>query len=145
MPLGVSGKQFLHHLPLSTDNGQDEHRRQITVPTNADGTGIAFGDSVRIAATPLTESLGLAGRTGTCFGFTTPSMTGVEVIGGLAADLAFNIHFDEDDVEDAWFSPELVESLGPTAGLTASIGDHDFVITEDGQWVPLEDEPPLAP
>jgi len=117
----------------------------MTFGMKADDAGIAFGDSVRIVVTPLTESLGLAGRTGTCFGFTTPSVTGVEVVGGPAADLAFNINFDEGDVDDAWFSPELVESLGPTAGMTASIGDHHFVITEDGQWVPLEDEPPLAP
>jgi hypothetical protein len=34
----------------------------MTTPTNADDTGIAFGDSVRIVATPLTESLGFAGR-----------------------------------------------------------------------------------
>jgi hypothetical protein len=117
----------------------------MTTPTNADDTGIAFGDSMRIVATPLTESLGFAGRVGTCFGFTTPSVTGVEVVGGRATDLAFNVHFDEDDVDDAWFSPELVESLGPTAGMTASIGEHHFVITQDGQWVPLDDEPPLAP
>ena len=102
-------------------------------------TGTAFGDSVRIAATALTESLGFAGRTGTCFGVTTPSITGVEVVGGSTADLAFNIHFDEDDVEDGWFSPGLVEYVGHGGAGTASIGNHHFVITEDGQWIPVED------
>jgi hypothetical protein len=105
---------------------------------------ISFGDSVRIRVTPLTESLGYAGRTGTCYGFTTPSVTGVEVIAGLATDFAFNVHFEEKDVEDAWFSPELVEYLDHAAGTTASIGDHRFIRT-DGQWVPVEDEPPIAP
>ena len=102
---------------------------------------ISFGDSVRIGVTPLTESLGYAGRTGTCFGFTTPSVTGVEVVGVLVPDFAFNVHFEEEDVEDAWFSPELVEYLDHAAGTTASIGDHRFIRTEDGQWVPVEDEP----
>src|SRR5487761_1798595 len=39
-----------------------------------------FGN-VKIAGTPLTERLGYANQNGVCFGFTTPSVTGVEVIG----------------------------------------------------------------
>jgi|SRR5512132_1925951 hypothetical protein len=104
---------------------------------------ISFGDSVRIRVTPFTESLGYAGRTGTCYGFTTPSVTDVEVVGGLAADFAFRVEFEEEDVEDAWFTPELVEYLNHAAGTTASIGGHHFIRTEDGQWVPVEDEPPV--
>jgi hypothetical protein len=54
-----------------------------------------FGDHVRIRATAETECRGLAGREGTVFGFTTPSLTRVEVIGLPAEDFALNVHFDE--------------------------------------------------
>ena len=56
---------------------------------------ISFGDNVRIATTPLTVSLGLAGLTGAVYGETTPSVTGVEVIGEIANDYAINVNLDE--------------------------------------------------
>jgi hypothetical protein len=66
-------------------------------------------------------------------------VTGVEVVGGPATDLAFNVHFDEVDVEDAWFSSDLVEYVGHGGAGTARIGDQHFVITDDGEWMPVED------
>ena len=52
---------------------------------------ISFGDKVRLRATPATESRGIAGRTGIVHGFTTPSQTGVEVIGDFADDYAIAV------------------------------------------------------
>jgi hypothetical protein len=53
-----------------------------------------FGDHVRIRATEETERLRLAGREGVVFGWTTPSVTGVEVIGTPAEDYAIPPYFN---------------------------------------------------
>lgn len=42
---------------------------------------ISFGDNVRVRSTDLSESVGLAGLAGQVYGETTPSKTGVELIG----------------------------------------------------------------
>ncbi len=52
---------------------------------------ISFGDHVRVRSTPLTEVRGLAGLDGNVHGETTPSVTGVEVIGELKSDYAINV------------------------------------------------------
>src|ERR1044071_9411990 len=49
-------------------------------------------DNVRIRVTPATEAAGVAGRIGNVAGFTTPSMTGVKVIGEIKEDLAFSAY-----------------------------------------------------
>ena len=69
---------------------------------------LSFGDNVRVRATPATENVGVAGRAGNIHGVTTPSVTGVEVVGGLAGDQAFNVFFDELN-KGFWFAPELLE------------------------------------
>ena len=51
---------------------------------------ISFGDHVRIRSTESTVDLGLAGLVGQVDGETTPSVTGVDVIGEMTADCAFN-------------------------------------------------------
>lgn len=95
-----------------------------------------FGDRVRIARTRLTEESGHAGRAGTCYGFTTPSVTGVEVIGDTAEDLALAVSFEVSDT--VWFAPDLIELVDHGAGTVAQVGTKTYVRTEDGQWV----EPP---
>ena len=99
---------------------------------------IAFGDTLRVASTPLTASLGLAGLTGQVYGETTPSVTGVEVIGGAAADYAFNLQLDGRD-ESLWFAPELLEFVDHAAGTEIVIGDKRLVRSASGEWV--GDEP----
>ena len=91
-------------------------------------------DNVKIARTRLTERLGYANQDGVCFGFTTPSVTGVEVI-GEHDDLALNVHFD--DLEDAWFTPDLVEFISHGAGVETTVGDKRFIIQDDGSWKPV--------
>ena len=58
---------------------------------------ISFGDNVRVASTPLTVSLGLACLKGQVYGETTPSVTGVAVVGGAAADYAINVQLEGRD------------------------------------------------
>jgi hypothetical protein len=66
--------------------------------------------SVEIVAAPATISTGFAGRTGVLYGWTTPSITEVDVVGGSPADEAVNISFD--DGTSAWFEPSLVVQRG---------------------------------
>ena len=50
-------------------------------------------------------------------GFTTPSVTGVEVVGPAGQELAYNIHFEAG--HDAWFASALVELVDHGAGTEA--------------------------
>jgi hypothetical protein len=69
-----------------------------------------------------------------CYGFTTPSITKVDVVGSTEDDIAFNVHFGDESVEDAWFVPELLEFVDHGAGQTASVGDQTSVRRADGEW-----------
>lgn len=91
-----------------------------------------LGDTVLIVASPDTIAGGFAGRTGTCYGFTTPSVTRVEVIGDMGDDHALNVGFD--DGTSAWFHRSLVAVVDVNAGQVAVIGDKRFVRARDGDW-----------
>jgi hypothetical protein len=92
-----------------------------------------IGDAVRVVRTPLTSDLGWADREGTFYGFTTPSATGIAVI-GLSGDIGFNVGFGEGSSE--WFDPVLVERIGFDPAGTMSTGDRRFARNADGNWVP---------
>jgi hypothetical protein len=95
---------------------------------------ISFGDNVRVASTPLTSSLGLAGQTGAVYGETTPSVTGVEVIGGAAADYAINVQLDGPD-QSLWFASDLLEFVDHAPGTEIVIGNKRMVRSASGEWV----------
>ena len=84
-----------------------------------------FGSHVRILRSPETEELALAGVEGVVYGFTTPSVTSIEVIGGCIDDFALNVFF-ADREQDFWFSPELIETIreATEAELAAEFGDE---------------------
>ena len=94
-----------------------------------------FADRVRIRASEETERLGLAGREGQVYGWTTPSVTGVSVIGSAADDYAVNVQLDELD-EVLWFSDDLVEMLDHGAGTAMTIDGQDieWVRLPSGEW-----------
>ena len=95
---------------------------------------ISFGDNVRVASTSQTVSLGLAGLTGQVYGETTPSVTGVEVIGGTATDYAINVQLDQRG-ESLWFAPELLEFVDHAPGTDIVIGNKRLVRLATGEWV----------
>jgi hypothetical protein len=95
---------------------------------------ISFGDNVRVASTPLTTSLGLAGLTGAVYGETTPSVTGVEVVGEAIGDYAINVQLDSRD-ESLWFAPELLEFVDHAPGTEIVIGNKRLVRSASGEWV----------
>jgi hypothetical protein len=95
---------------------------------------VSFGDNVRVASTPLTVSMGLAGLSGAVYGETRPSVTGVEVIGGAAADYAINVQVNGIK-ESLWFAPELLEFVNHAPGTEIVIGNKRLVRTAAGDWV----------
>ena len=103
-----------------------------------------FGDNVRVKDTPETSKRNLAWQIGRVNGWTTPSKTGVEVIGEQSEDFAFNVSFEHLD-EDVWFAPDLLEFVDHGAGTTVTIHGvpKKWVRTETGDWVEYElPEPP---
>ena len=102
----------------------------------SDQSAISFGDNVVIVASPTTEELGYARAPGQVWGVTTPSVTKVVVIGESDEDLAFNIHFENIELEDAWFVPALVEFVDHGAGTEIRIGDARLTRSTEGEWEP---------
>lgn len=92
-----------------------------------------FGDTVRIRTTPETLALGYADQVGTCFGFTTPSVTGIEVVGPALEDHALAVGFGEGPA--VWFDPSLVVFIDVNAGQVARVGDTTFVRAATGEWI----------
>jgi hypothetical protein len=97
---------------------------------------IGFGDNVSIVAAEATRRSGHANLVGVCYGMTTPSATGVEVVGDATDDVALNVHFEDEAVSDAWFAPDLVSLVDHAVGSVATVGDRSFVKAVDGQWIP---------
>ncbi len=104
------------------------------------GWNLDLGDHVRIRETPETADTGFAGMTGMVYGITTPSVTGIEVIGGAPADTAVGVGFESVDMT-VWFDPDLVEFIDHGAGTTASAAGQDLVRTAEGAWKPVDRTP----
>ncbi|MFN0219347.1 MAG: hypothetical protein ACKVP4_11090 [Hyphomicrobium sp.] len=96
---------------------------------------IDFGDTVRVRANFETRDLGLAGLTGRVMGFTTPSVTGVRMIGDLADDHAIAVHIDKRDA-NLWFHEDLLEVLDRGAGTVCMVDGVNMraVRNADGSW-----------
>jgi len=94
---------------------------------------IAFGDTVRISTTETTAQLGIAGLLGLVYGSTTPSITGVQVIGHIANDRAFSVEVEGRN-DPLWIDPHLLEFVDHTPGTTVVIGKKRYTRGEDGDW-----------
>jgi hypothetical protein len=104
---------------------------------------VSFGDNVRIRSMPLTVERGLAGLRGQVYGETTPSMTGVDVIGELHADFAVNVHLAEKG-EAYWFAEELIEFLDHAPGTEICLEGvpKKWTRSASGEWIEERMEPP---
>ena len=98
---------------------------------------ISFGDRVRIRVTEATESLGIAGQMGIVNGRTTPSVSGVEVIGNGSKDFALAVTL-EVQTKQLWFAEEVLEFLDHGAGTTVEIGGRTLIRDEHGSWRDLK-------
>ena len=103
--------------------------------TNFPSGSPSFGDCVRIRSSVETESNGVAGLVGQVYGQTTPSLSGVEVIGQLESDYAINVFF-EDRHESFWFAPALVEFVDHAPGTEISLDGvaKKWTRMEHGEW-----------
>jgi hypothetical protein len=97
---------------------------------------ISFGDNVRVRNSVETQAAEVAGLIGQVYGETTPSVTGVEVIGDVTRDYAINVFFEEQD-ESLWFSPDLLELVDHGAGTEITLDgvDKKWTRTESGEWI----------
>ncbi len=95
----------------------------------------SFGDNVRVRPAPETVSLGIAGLSGQVFGFTTPSVTGVSVIGSTGEDYAINVSIPGRG-SDFWLAAHLVEVIDHAPSTTISIdaAPTQHVRNADGTW-----------
>lgn len=94
---------------------------------------ISFGDNVRVRSEPEMVKLGLAGLRGSVYGMTTPSKTGIEVIGSPQADYAVNVHLD-DLGKTFWMAPELLEFIDHAPSLEVTIAGKKMVRAANGEW-----------
>lgn len=94
---------------------------------------ISFGDNVRIRESQVTDKLGLSGKIGNVSGETKPSVTNIEVIGNLESDFAFNVFF-EDENEQYWFAPHLLEFVDHAVDTTIEIGNMKLIRQTNGTW-----------
>src|SRR5687768_3215953 len=94
---------------------------------------ISFGDNVKILQSEETDKLGISGKTGQVYGVTTPSVTGVEVIGETEEDYAINVSIKEVGNE-FWFASHLLEFIDHGEGTEIVIGNHRAVRRTDGNW-----------
>ena len=123
----------------------DEVVRVFSEPMK--GTQITFGDTVRVRTTSVTKNADLAGRIGTVFGDTTPSVTKIQVVGKVESDHAINVYFEEDG-KGVWLAPYLLEFLDHGAGAEMKIegADVKWIRDSNGNWieVPIEGKSPKS-
>lgn len=98
---------------------------------------ISFGDRVRIRLTETTVTLGIAGQMGIVNGRTSPSVTGVEVIGKSSNDLAIAVTLEE-QTKQLWFAEEVLEFVDHGAGTTVQIAGRKLIRDEHGDWRELK-------
>jgi hypothetical protein len=82
----------------------------------------------------------VADLVGQIYGETTPSVTGVAVIGQVTHDYAVNVHFDKRK-ETLWFAPELLEFIDHGTGTEIRLDGvpKKWVRNNTGGWVETRD------
>lgn len=89
---------------------------------------LGFGDIVRIVQTPEMTQAKIAGLEGEIYGFTTPSASGVSVIGSLANDFAWNIHIPSLN-QEFWLDPSNIELVHHPETIELTIGSKTIRAT----------------
>ena len=104
---------------------------------------ISFGDNVRVIATPETDATGVAGCIGHVYGETTPSVTGVPVVGVSGQDHAINVHFEERG-DTLWFASELLELVDHAVGTEIHLDGvpKTWTRSASGEWIEAPQQRP---
>ncbi|MFN0303060.1 MAG: hypothetical protein ACKVQU_22200 [Burkholderiales bacterium] len=103
---------------------------------------ISYGDNVRVLRTAETEQLGIADLIGNVYGETTPSETGVKVIGRPEVDYALNVYFETLD-SSYWLAPNLLQFVNHAPGTEIHVHGSPFksVHQPDGTWKDIPVDP----
>lgn len=99
----------------------------------------SFGDRVRILESPETIAAGVAGMEGSIYGWTTPSLSGVSVVGGAPDDYALNVNISLTG-QNLWFRPDLVELLHHNAGFEIVVKNKKAIRQANDSWVEMEND-----
>jgi hypothetical protein len=96
---------------------------------------LTFGDNVIVRTTHASENAAIAGAQAQVMGETTPSVTGVSVIGNPKRDYAIALSIKSSG-KNVWIDPELVEFADHGAGTTFSLKGipKGWTRTADGKW-----------
>jgi hypothetical protein len=70
---------------------------------------------------------------GTVNGVTTPSVTGVEVLGPAVGDRAFSVHTEDGD-RAIWLPLDALEFVDHAEGTTVRIGRKNLLRSRNGRW-----------
>jgi hypothetical protein len=94
-----------------------------------------FGNRVKIISTPETIEKGVAGKIGVIYGYTTPSITGVQVIGNPKEDFALNVLFEELNITH-WFNEDLLQHIDDGQGVVMTLDgiDKKWTKGKKGEW-----------
>ena len=97
--------------------------------------GLTMADNVLVKRTPVTEALGLAGLSGHICGHTTPSVTGVEVVGESRDDFAVGVLLTQREAT-IWFAPTLLQFVDHAPGTEISLEGvpKKWVRRATGEW-----------
>jgi hypothetical protein len=95
-----------------------------------------------VRQTPEASALGLSGLEGEIYGHTTPSATGIAVIGSKVDDYALNVFFTEKKGQ-YWFSEDQLEFLHHSPGTEITIAgiDKKWVRASSGAWEERPNKP----
>jgi hypothetical protein len=93
---------------------------------------ISIGDTVRVVSSSDAPKE-LSGRVGQVYGQTSPSATGIKVIGKMVSDTAYNVQFPE--IKGIfWLAPKLLEFVDHAPDTQISIGKKSFIRNASGEW-----------
>ena len=94
---------------------------------------IEFGDYVKFVDNEKTRAAGVALKEGVCVGFTTPSVSNIEIIGDIEIDYAICVEL-KDNSEIIWATQNLLEFIGYGEGQVMEIGNIRVTRRSDGNW-----------
>lgn len=98
-------------------------------------SGVAIGDRARVIETPITTARGLAGRIGTVYGHTTPSLAyTTDVVGESAKDVAVGLALEAGEDEVVWLAAELIEFVDHAGATEIVVAGRRLTRGADGSW-----------
>ena len=100
---------------------------------------VSIGDKVRIVSSPITDEQQISGMIGVVTQGTLPPDTRIPDAGVTIPARGVIVHIDEID-RDVGLSTNLLELADLPVGAVISMGDRDWVLNHDGEWLETEND-----